>query len=196
MSGRARGGTTRRPFTLFDGMILVAGIGAGFAWLRLSPPETLEGLGRNPYYWRFWRNVGLEVGGVLLVVCSSMVLAFRVRKPRPALRRVARQPGFAACFVAVTLAVGSYAFESIRYAYEWVRQRGGIFRGDAFSVDWLYPDDRTAIVVASVWILYAIGRIGRPEPGWVDRAGRLLGWCWIIWGIGRRLLHVYYAFEE
>ncbi len=33
--------------------------------------------------------------------------------------------------------------------------------------------------VVAVWGTMALARRWRPEPGWIDRAGRVIGWLWI-----------------
>ena len=47
---------------------------------------------------------------------------------------------------------------------------GPYFATTAFGVS-------TAVAVA--WILLAASRRWRPEPHWLDRTGRVLGWFWV-----------------
>jgi hypothetical protein len=40
-----------------------------------------------------------------------------------------------------------------------------------------------ALVVATGWIILILSRRWRPQPNWIDRAGRAFGLFWIVWGI-------------
>jgi hypothetical protein len=35
------------------------------------------------------------------------------------------------------------------------------------------------VAVASSWLLLLVSGRWRPEPSWIDRSGRVLGWIWI-----------------
>ena len=41
-----------------------------------------------------------------------------------------------------------------------------------------------AIAVGSVWAVLALDRRWRPEPGWLDRLGRILGAYWLADALG------------
>ncbi len=54
------------------------------------------------------------------------------------------------------------------------------------------PEYKGASVIPITWLLLVLGRRWRPEPGWIDRAGRLLGWSWIVWMISDTPLSCYW----
>jgi hypothetical protein len=54
-----------------------------------------------------------------------------------------------------------------------------------------YEESYDAWFVAFLWIIFALGKIGRPEPGWIDRAGRIVGWGWISWGVIGQIIFRY-----
>ena len=189
MTGRADSKTSCRPFTLLDGMILVAGVGAGFAWLRARLPEYQDELDGMLGSRSRWSDIAFNAAGILLILGSMLVLILRLRKPRPKMRQVARQPGFGACFTAVAIAIGCFYSEltySMFYRAEYPAISG------AWHFESFNPRDETAYAIAAIWLLFALGRIGRREPGWIDRSGRVLGWCWIAWGVGNRFLMFYF----
>ena len=168
-----------RRFTVSDGMVLIA--------------ATAVGLGAT-------RAVGLHVRGaierddsVIIKLTLSFVglfltlalLVLRLWKPRPGLRILFRQPGFAGCFaVSVTIAIrllmicGDYL--------ERLALVGPIpsFFWDFFSYNVLIwspiIDVSTACPIAAVWLVMALGGRWEMEPGWVDRAGRALSCFWLV----------------
>lgn len=199
-----------RPFTVLDGMVLVAATAVGlaigmsmrsepfhfpgqtsdggFEWLHfVEPPDYSGGL----LQWKTYRethrllcNVAQEIIP-LTFPWTLVVLALRLRRPRPTLRRLAHQPGFAACAsVAVMAAIGflgdlSSGLERttwgdgfrFRWGLEWI-----MFRDHYLTFGDSPP--ALAAAVAAAWALLALGRMARPEPGWLDRAGRVLGAYW------------------
>jgi amino acid transporter len=185
-----RQGTPCRRFGLLDGMILVAGVAVGIALsrTRLFYWEEME-LGLTSS----WLMLQVfDVASYVLVVMSFLMLVLRLRRPRPTLRRVARQPGFAACLVAVLLDIGAvYTFVLYRAsAWDGIGDLEGLL--DLSTLNVLRPEPQTAFAIAAIWLIFALGRIGRPEPGWIDRAGRVAGWGWIAWGVGSLYLDFYF----
>jgi hypothetical protein len=43
-----------------------------------------------------------------------------------------------------------------------------------------YSLQRNGYAVAAAWLTLAIGRRWRPEPTWVDRSGRAIGFFWLL----------------
>ncbi len=167
----ARPGPPCRRFGLGDAMILVAGAAVG----TLGVQDRL--LGHLPGEWAREADLLAEL---VLMLASCLVLAFRLRSPRPSLRRVARQPGAVACFAAVGIMIASDAnwLASLTLAGGW---------GDVGPIgEWAWllldlPHRACAAAVPICWALLAFGGRWRPEPGWIDGCGRALGWGWIAW---------------
>jgi hypothetical protein len=116
-----------------------------------------------------------------LMLASILVLILRLRRPRPPLRRIARQPGAVACFSMVAYGLSCHALYILRDP----RLGGWPWNMSVGQWIWFLLDNQEFSwnVVAVVWIIFAAGRIGRPEAGWIDRAGRVVGWGWIVWGL-------------
>jgi hypothetical protein len=176
-SAGSRRGPPYRPFTLLDGIILIAGIALGFAGFRplssaieFSTPDE-------------WVRIGHIYTGFFLILSSLLVLCLRLVRPRPSIRRISRQPGAVACFSMIAFGI----FFQVDNVVQTSRLEG---HGAARFVDvswWLLNAvDSQAVywfVVPIIWIVFIFGRIGRPEASWIDRSGRVLGWCWIVWGL-------------
>jgi hypothetical protein len=172
-----------REFRLSDAMILLAwgvlALSAGFHLLLLLAGmlgrlfrEAIVHLADLPMRWPlFWdathdslRNTlwyGLQVTETFLLVMTPAFFLLRLRQPRPPLRALFRQPGAVAGLAIVF----------------------GLFWGTG-SLLWLFPDKvdsmtaaATAVggAVAAGWIALALSRSWKPQTGWVDGIGRVLG---------------------
>lgn len=172
-----------RRFNLGDAMILTAVA----AWICASASGPLaqvaEATAKIPPYARsvwyiawWWDGILLRVGPrswaasgvfelllVLVLPAAPTLLVMRLRRPRPPLRGLAGQPGFAAC-----VAVCSALVVAAGLALYWI--------------DLLSPPALMALpglAVAFAWLALALAGRWRPEPGWIDPAGRGVGWLWI-----------------
>ena len=168
-AGRRRGTPCRR-FTLLDGMILIAGAAVWFAGFRSSKSRVN------------WIHTARSYSDSLLMLASCLVLIFRLRRPRPPIRVLARQPGAVACFAAVashfkSLCVALLMSLIMGDADEFSRAGSAIWH--SLSSASTGPSN----VVLVCWILLAASRRWLAEPGWIDRPGKVLGWLWIATGI-------------
>jgi hypothetical protein len=93
-SSSRRLGPPCRRFGLLDGMILVGVAAFGFAGFKAG----LE-LYSEPYY-----QIPMSFEAVLLLA-TWLVLIYRLRRPRPSIRILTRQPGAVACFAVVVVHV-------------------------------------------------------------------------------------------
>jgi len=192
-----------RRFTLLDAMILVGGAAVAMLGIRQLFSEDSDEIdslsfGSELFPWPYWLTVGFRVAGLVLMVASIALLVLRLIGPRPPIRRVMRQPGTVACFFAVACSLLSYV---VRNVAEWSIR---IFSDtphitvlgiptlmsenpSAAAVLWEYLlpvlPSTTPCLVATAWLALWLGRNGRPEPGWIDRCGRVVGWSWIAWGM-------------
>ncbi len=114
---------------------------------------------------------------VSCVVAGWMVTSFllRLRQPRPPLRSLAVQPGFAAAFaVVVALLINAVALRSI---------------GDytplpfAYSMMATLTPGRISLSVASAWLALVLSGGWRCEASWLDRLGRVLGAVYVLYDI-------------
>jgi hypothetical protein len=134
-----------------------------------------------------WASYLAVVMGVL-VTWTPTVLLLRLRRPRHALRRVSRQPGFAAGLAGTSvvalgaLAIGLLAL--VREARSGMAARAGLRLRPADSSWWLgvvlHFGSVVGPAVIGAWILLAFSGRRRPSGSWLDLLGRALGIAWII----------------
>ena len=194
--------TTPRRFLLSDAIVLVAATAVGLFVLRpyyavtsldWTPPEATA-----PRFSGWVRCIWncLVLASPIVMAWTLAILGLRLRTPRPLWRRLLRQPGFVAgLMAAVVLAVRLLGFATMcvrvfgqpKFWIVSVRRTGGggAFPGQpswnlSFEVDhFLGTMALVGVSVAASWLfLLASGR-WKPERGWIDRAGRMLGWFWI-----------------
>lgn len=160
-----------RPFTVLDAMVLVAATAVGLAGclhlygLRL--PGCPSVLARELPMLTSW---------------TVALVGLRLRKPRPERRLMLSQPGAAACatvllFLALTPVVGvlSWGIKALLSAYTPLQPRGWVWSGTLI----LLGSGTCGAVVAGAWLVLAVSGLRRPEPGWLDRLGRIAGVCWV-----------------
>jgi hypothetical protein len=133
-------------------------------------------------------RVGGAIDAVLpsLAVATLGLLGLRLLPPRPALARLARQPGFMACGIA-----SLFLIAPVGGAVTWVVFRG-LLHGPAAAraatsqavaqvydsmSDWGYL---IGFAVAVAWVVLGAVLGWRSEPNGYDRAGRALGWAWVV----------------
>lgn len=163
-----------------DAMILVGATAVGLGWARQIMMALQEyHFSRNP------PEDATEWGTVytcVAVAWSVTLVVLRFVPPRPSLCRIRRQPGMVACCaVVLALAIGSLCILLNLTIYE---RRGD---GYPWPVMYVLNPEWISSAVAGAWLAQAMGRRWRPEPCWIDRAGRVLaiGWfavtalhCW------------------
>jgi hypothetical protein len=177
----------RRNFTLVDAMAFVGSTAAAFAWVHAYYDWQYLAL---TWGWYTRRRYAVEiaqdsirVAWPFLLAWALTTLALRARRPRPEHRRLARQPGLVAgC--ATILATTAVCWPAI------IGALAGLNRLDRFThqppVYWgnlvtgIGLPEAIGLTVAASWLTLASVVGWHPEPSWVDRAGRALGWCWIV----------------
>jgi hypothetical protein len=188
-----------RSFRMSDGLLLMLATGVGLL-------VASDALGRNRYWieeaWEglqspdagwdgLWelREYGYRIFRPILLAWTAAIVVLRLRRPRPSRRRLWRQPGFVACF-AVTFALAFWwAGLAVPIVLATAGELSQATEPDRFR-EWIeYPawawdqhqteafDPALAIGVACL-ASRAVGR-PRPEPSWIDRAGRLMGAIWL-----------------
>ena len=164
----------RRRFGLLDGMTLIGAVAVGIVGAQDLRVDDFGG-----------DRVGgcLALAELAMMLGSCSILLARLRRPRPPLIGIASQPGSIACL----LPVGSMLAKDVAWL---AKSRPGDV-GPIGEQVWLgleLPDDRWALLVGFGWMALILTRRWRPEPSWVDRSGRALGWGWIAWGVGESCL--------
>lgn len=201
-----------RRFSILDGMILVA-IAAMSLWIWKASDEYH---GPLFYPWIPWEQEDswtremqvpyldnmtdfiTQAAAPFLMPASFGLWVIRLRRPRPILRRIGRQPGFAATsavVLIVTLDVAGRLFASTGFAFSHLRfiivdlhlvSWFSMLRSTVTAVlSWIqtclwYVYPLLGAAVAASWAVMALGRCWRAERGWIDRSGIVLGCLWII----------------
>jgi hypothetical protein len=197
-----------RRFNLGDLMILIVAVEIAMLVSR----NLWQGLTTGPgaYYWEV-TPFRLLLAASLSAFATPMTLAClacRLRRPRPAWRRVAILPGTAALVVCAVL----FAFRIVEVviglslpevALPTYHQIATIPIGEAISLVIIRPFGGNGVIghieplgcfgvlttsfaspcgpaVAAVWLFLALSGRWRPERSWIDRLGRLLGATWIV----------------
>ena len=164
-----------RPFGLGDAMILIVALALGLALagpgiiiiadgIRTIPLKQFRTLAGAVSLGRFLNIIVLNFLFFLIPAC----LILRLRRPRPTLRALIRQPGFAACaapvaFFLVSLPLVLFAPSGL--AGEVISNGGQVL---------------SAVAAPLAWVSLVATRRWDPEPSWVDRFGRILGALWMF----------------
>ena len=183
-----------RRFGVYDSMVLIAGIALFFAFennrvrdlIKFSvafckatavyygflpagpygPPRFLTKAIRS--YWETIVWDGVQVAELLILIMTAVFLLMRVRRPRPPIRALLRQPGTVA---------GLAVIFGLVWVAGWMHR---LFFGR------LNPAMETIAVggtVALAWTCLALVRRWEAEPSWIDRMGRLVGAAAIVVGV-------------
>jgi len=173
-----------RRLTMADLMILVAATAIGIALTRsvvaaiYTEADRADSYLSVGWYKIYWRTVS----GTGLSVATVTILVLRLRSPRPSLRRLARQPGAMACAAAtLNMVIGLFAAGVFAVLVSVPRLPvGGFFWTILRLHSFPYFIPYSGQAVAGAWLVLIVGRTWRAEPSWIDRAGRLLGACWLV----------------
>jgi hypothetical protein len=165
-----------RRFTISDAIILVAATAIGLSQVR----GILGELGTfNRSTWKLEQHLyALKLFAVAVPILTAWTVAFlllRLRRPRPGLRRLVRQPGMAACYAVLVplLIILAYAVTISLFTGE------SMYQPDTSFKPLFYNSEAMASAVLGAWLLLWLGGLGRAEPGWIDRMGRTIGVLWI-----------------
>jgi hypothetical protein len=183
----------RRKFRLSDAMVLIAGVGLGFGWLRFmmnGGTTAWNFLSNSPEAWAFYlhlKNLPILVVPLMpcLAVLTLILTALRLLPPRPSLRRLATRPGSVALFVAsVALLVSSTAAgcRAIN-TYNNVSPSIGWFTWVSQDIFWLGVGDAAAVIAYATIVAWSVQLLIRrclPERTWIDRVGIAVGIAWIF----------------
>ena len=182
-----------RKFSVGDAMILVAGVAFALAvgWSRLLVSLALQIAGlcqtivayNTPFFstrrglwwnhiWIFGSTVlwyGFRVSEEMLLCMVPIFLLLRLRRPRPRILALFKQPGTVA---------GLAAIFGLVWVTGWLHR---LFVGK-FNY-WTMPAVAVGCTVAVAWVFLALSRKWEAEPGWIDGMGWLLGAIAIVNGL-------------
>jgi hypothetical protein len=170
-----------RRLNLADMAILVMATALGLVAIRedlaglFTRPQSLEN-GQWVYRWTLPVALSKAITVEMwLTAWSAGWLVIQLRRPRPRLRQLARQPGFVACLSSsiVTLVSGPLTLAAISSistgANGWLDR---IVWGTTIS-------SQIGAAVLAGWALLGVSGRCRLRAGWLDRVGQLVGLFWV-----------------
>jgi hypothetical protein len=147
-------------------MVLVAATAIGLALARARIDHA---------FWMFSGPARFsDPASLFLLVFTVVYIPIRLRGPRPSLLRLMRQPGTAACaavVIVMTIDEIIWILYCVRNSYS-AAQTQPMF--------WRVNSDHVPPAVAAVWLGMLFSRRFRPEPCWIDRFGRAIGFLWLL----------------
>jgi hypothetical protein len=166
--------TRPRRITLADALVLIAAVAVGLGIARLE----IEWYGHQALASgaeSIVQQVFMSLRWAGLVVMVALI-PLRLRRPRPPVRRVRRQPGFIACF-AVVLGMAWFGL----FCASILLKRSSMLPSVSLNILWwISSPSSVGAEIATAWVILAVSGRCRPEPSWIDRSGRILGIAWII----------------
>ena len=195
-----------RPFTLLDAMILVAATALDLAGFRaelghhyhrsllyvLQDGKEYQTLVNWPgnavprWYLSIYTGGRLAARSVpMLASWSLALLVIRLRRPRPSRQPLFRQPGMVAgCAVALAVATNAL-FCSVQVLLAGLGQSALVdvryYGSLAYLCCQTFQGGPIGLAVLASWTILALSGRWRREPGWIDRAGSVLGGIWIAY---------------
>jgi hypothetical protein len=158
---------------------LVAAVAVALTWFQFVGWDNWVQWGGSrdepPGSWLDWKEQALKAAQMatpFAAVLASTLLALRLRSPRPPLWRLARRPGTAAC-LAASVALAHRAIEMANSTWKDYLTE---FRWQYnFQHSFLFLPHEEGLAVAVAWLVLGVGGRLRPEPTWLERAGRAVG---------------------
>jgi hypothetical protein len=164
-----------RQFTLGDAMIFIGAIALGLALagpgilliidtVRTAPHKQFRTLTGAVGLGRFLNIVVLN----FLFFMLPAFLIVRLRRPRPSLRSLICQPGFAGCAAPVVMFLSSLPLTLLApsgLAGQVIEIAGQVLNGAAVPLAWI------SLIATRRW---------HCAPCWIDRLGRILGALWMV----------------
>jgi hypothetical protein len=154
-------------------MLLIAAVAIGIVGMRNCDTEmrVMQIDRRHIVNW-------IVLPSPLLMSLATTLMLAGLLPPRSPLHDLCRRPGFTACWV-TTLVMTIGAVVMLVTNPVKITSFDGLIR--CFSFGYFWPTTgRIGIGVLIAWTTLALTGCWRPEPSWIDRAGRVLGVAWII----------------
>jgi hypothetical protein len=166
----------RRKFGVGDGLILIAGVGAGLGMIRVlypdEDPKAVWALLADPdqeWSWDHLLDICLNLTPSIFLPFvtgwTPACLLLQLLRPRPPWRRLRRQPGFAACLIATVVAaiVATVALTCLKLSI-W-EPRGLV---PAFTSG-ILGSTVAGLGVLWCWVTMILCGACRPRATWTDR---------------------------
>jgi hypothetical protein len=181
-------GTPHRAFRLTHVMVLVACFALFLACFRsvqvawAASSSVVAGMASPLLIVLTRLSTVIRATLPFLAVATLSIFAFRLLPPRPTLARLARQPGALACGVASLFLIAPVGGSLTWVLFRSLSAGPGSLWTNASEVydvmsDWGYL---IGLAVAVAWVVLGAVQGWRAEPSAFDRAGRFLGWSWVV----------------
>jgi hypothetical protein len=137
-----------------------------------------------PFRWVYlYIRVGFFIEKYLLpwlIALSWAMMAIRLRRPRPLLLRLWRQPG--------AIASAMIVLATVLVASQVVARNMTIPRAHYMYIPWNQSEERDlfllffdgSMLIAGTWAALVLTRRMRCEPGWIDGLGTVVGATWVV----------------
>jgi hypothetical protein len=158
---------------LSDVLVLIAAIAVGLASTRIGLRHLAEGTDQKRYAFRIDQFFCFATP--VLLSLSLAIFGLSLRRPRPPLVRLVREPGFAAIGAVTSVFLISGVRQLIEALVQDYDETSVFFYLAAIG---RMPAD-VGLGVCVAWVPLAIGR-WRPNRSWTDRFGRAIGFLWIV----------------
>jgi hypothetical protein len=182
-----------RNMRVADIMTMVSAVALGLAWSRLNvalkshfetnPRALFAALSPGKSWWEY-----LSCFLPLFTLCPLSILTSWLVSRRSSLTREIRHPGLIACFGAALVFVLECARALIVTGRQIVMNGFSLEAHDHYynfvwwqSVLPVIVPSEFALAILCGWLLQGLYRKCRPEPSWLDRAGRAVGVFWLVW---------------
>jgi hypothetical protein len=187
----------RRSLTLLDAILLVGSAAIGMGAFQFSRRAWFRGwiwIGDHGLpdiqTWTTWDLIGtcrdIVVFFIPLVAPWTLLLiALRMRPPRPSWRRIWRQPGMAACLAALVGWCWSGLGLILALDVGYVARPRRFMKPEEWAQKYLADEVfmYVGLAVAAAWIVQLFGGQWRRSADWIDLMGRLMGILWILIGL-------------
>ncbi len=192
-----------RRFQLTDAIVLVAATACGLAGCRFVMWSTEAALDDillaakgEPLLEasRIMALASIPIESIMLLSWTMAILLLRLRPGRPRRRLLWCQPGFLACVAAVFVFACKGAEAVLNHAAAILEAGPDMFfqARNVPSFDYILNSILLSLfnfssriqvdiseAILLIWLVVCAGGRCRPEPSWIDRAGRVLGAIWV-----------------
>jgi hypothetical protein len=160
-----------RQITIADGMVLIAATTVGLAMARSYGRSLYEQIPMSSSLRTFLVFQG--TAPCLVFTLMLALIPLRLRRPRPNLSTLLRQPGFAAC------CAGAAAFAAgVLMTF---MTRNSMSNGYTAFYFWASCASWGDSMVPGAWLFLALSGRWRAKADWIDRLGRVLGAFWLLY---------------
>jgi len=182
----------RRPFKLLDAMALIAATAAGLGaargmrgWLWDSTDVSFVAGTFAAIVLEAVRWIGLGLPLLVAWTVALALLPLLSPRSRPRLNDALGRPGMTACGSATfVLAIGAINLTALFLALL-VNDLARVMNSDEIRETFVFFITYNLLIapgsaVTVAWSMQALSGRWRPEPDWLDRAGRFVGLVWMV----------------